>query len=281
MIPVYSKTGRLAPFRAGYLAVMAALVGAILALAAPVEAAPKLGIVKVAVAEQPTSLASPPGYPRIMFVTQREGKLRAIYQGRMLPKPLLDLTRQIDPLRIERGLLGLAFAPDFRKSGRFYLNHTNRSGDSVVVEYRSKIGKPLQVIPASRRLVMRIPRVNENGNHNGGHLAFFGNLLYISIGDGFDPGDLPDNAQNTESLRGKILRIDPLPDPVSGGAYRIPAGNPFVGAPGRDEVFAFGFRNPYSFSFFRDETGRQMITISDVGQGRFEELNVLPLAEAR
>lgn len=272
-------TGR--SLRFAFLVLLALTAGGLSFLSARADAAPKLGYVKVAMAEQPTSLASPPGYPRLIFVTQREGKLRAIHRGRLLANPLLDLTRQIDSLRIERGLLGLAFAPDFASSGRFYLNHTDRAGDSVVVEYRSKVGKPLQVIPASRRLVIRIPRVNENGNHNGGHLAFFRNLLYISIGDGFDPGDLPDNAQNPESLRGKLLRIDPRPDPVSGSAYRVPPDNPFVGVPGRDEIFAIGFRNPYSFSFFRDVSGREMITISDVGQSRFEELNVLPLEEAR
>ncbi len=267
--------------RAGLLAMLLLTAALMMLIASPADAAPKLGYVKVAEVSQPTSLASPPGYPRLTFVTEREGKLRAIRRGNLVAKPLLNLTGRIDPLRIERGLLGLAFAPDFRKSGLFYLNHTDRSGDSVVVEYRSKAGRPLQVIPSSRRVVIRIPRVNENGNHNGGHLAFFRNLLYISIGDGFDPGDPPDNAQNLESLRGKILRIDPRPDSTSGSSYKVPADNPFVGAPGRDEIFAYGFRNPYSFSFFRDESGTEMITISDVGQGRFEELNVLPLGEAR
>lgn len=177
--------------RAGLLAMLLLTAALMMLIASPADAAPKLGYVKVAEVSQPTSLASPPGYPRLTFVTEREGKLRAIRRGNLVAKPLLNLTGRIDPLRIERGLLGLAFAPDFRKSGLFYLNHTDRSGDSVVVEYRSKAGRPLQVIPSSRRVVIRIPRVNENGNHNGGHLAFFRNLLYISIGDGFDREILP------------------------------------------------------------------------------------------
>ena len=271
---------RLRTFPAALAAAALGLVLLFGALAVTAEAAPKLGFHKVTEAEQPTSLASPPGYPRIMFVTQREGKLGVISRGKMLKRPLLNLSKRIDPLRIERGLLGVAFPPDFRKTGKFYLDYTEKSGDSVVFEYRTVVGKPLRIKPASGRLVIRIPKVNDNGNHNGGHLDFHNRLLYISSGDGFDPGDAPDNARNIESLRGKILRIDPRPDPVSGLGYRIPDGNPFVGVAGRDEIFALGLRNPHSFDFFRSD-GREMIVISDVGQGRFEELNILPLAEAR
>jgi hypothetical protein len=201
-------------------------------------------------------------------------------RGKWKPRPLLNLTRKIDPLKIERGLLGLAFASDFRKSGRFYVDYTARSGNSIVAEYRTRPGKPTVLSRKSRRLIMEIPRVNDNGNHNGGHLAFRGNLLYIAVGDGFDPGDAPDNAQNLESLRGKILRIDPRADKSAGKPYRIPADNPFVGLPGRDEIFAYGFRNPFTFSFF-DSGGEAMMSIADVGQLRYEELDVLPFAEAR
>ena len=243
-------------------------------------AAPKFGLEKLAVAKEPTSLASPPGYPSLIFVTGREGQLQVIRRGKLVPKPLLNLRRQLSLLRVERGLLGLAFAPDFRKTGRFYLNFTNRKGNSIVAEYRTKVGRPLQLASPKGRIVIAIPRVNNNGNHNGGHMDFHDGLLYISVGDGFDPGDPPDNAQNIESLRGKILRIDPRPDSSTGLGYRIPPDNPYVGLPGRDEIFAFGFRNPHSFDFFR-QGDREMIVISDVGQGRFEELNVLPLARAR
>lgn len=244
------------------------------------EAAPKTGFVKVASAEEPTSLSSPPGYRSLVLVTERTGKVRVIRRGKMLRKPLLNLSRRIDLLRVERGLLGLAFAPDFRRSGRFFVNYTDRLGDSIVAGFRTVRGHPLRLRKRSGRIVLRIPRVADAGNHNGGHLAFHRNLLYISSGDGFDPGDPPDNAQNLESLRGKILRIDPSPDPETGMRYRIPPGNPFVGLPGRDEIFSYGFRNPHNFSFFRAD-GRAMIAITDVGQSRYEELNVLPLADAR
>ena len=243
-------------------------------------AAPKLGYVKVASARQPTSLGSPPGYPRMLFVAERAGKIRILRRGRWLKNPLLSLNRKVSSRNIERGLLGLAFPPDFRKTGRFYVDYTARNGNSVVAEYRTGRGDPTRLRPGSGRVILEIPRVNGNGNHNGGHLAFRGNLLYIAVGDGFDPGDAPDNAQNLESLRGKILRIDPRPDPGAGTAYRIPPGNPFVGRPGRDEIFAYGLRNPFTFSFF-DSGGQAMMSIADVGQLRYEELNVLPFTEAR
>lgn len=271
---------------AGLRTALAGITLLVLALAAIFPAAraeaakPKLGFVKVAEAKQPTTLSSPPGFPDLTFVTERAGKLRVMRQGRFLKKPLLDITRLIDPTRIERGLLGLAYAPDFRTTGRFFLDYTEKSGDSIVVEYRTVPGHPLKLRKNSRRVVLSIPRVNDNGNHNGGHLAFLDGLLYVSVGDGFDPGDAPNNAQNLESLRGKLLRIDPRPDSSTGLGYRIPPGNPFVGVPGRDEIFSYGLRNPYSFSFFRSGN-RQMIAIGDVGQGRYEELNVLPLARAR
>src|SRR5690606_24143530 len=141
---------------------------------------PKFGIKKIAVTKQPTSLASPPGYPSLIFVTGREGQLQVIRRGKLVRKPLLNLRRQLNLVRIERGLLGLAFSPDFRKTGRFYLNHTNLKGNSVVVEYRTKAGHPLQLASRTGRTVIEIPRVNNNGNHNGGHMDFHNGLRYIS-----------------------------------------------------------------------------------------------------
>jgi hypothetical protein len=123
----------------------------------------------------------------------------------------------------------------------------------------------------SRRTVIEIPHP-VNANHNGGQLQFLGQLLYMGTGDGGSAGDPPNNAQNTGSLLGKLLRIDPR---ASGGrSYSVPAGNPFVGGPGHDEIYSYGLRNPFRFSF--DTTtapGRPRIAIADVGQNRFEELD--------
>lgn len=259
---------------------VAGLLGGFALTGATADAAPKLKAKKIATAVQPTSLSSPPGFPRLMFVTGRIGKVWVHRRGSWMKRPLLDLRRRTDPLMIERGLLGLAIAPDFRKTGRFYVYFTGRNGDSLVEEYRTRRGRPGLLRPKSRRLILRIPRVHDLGNHNGGHLAFRGNHLYIAVGDGNDPGDAADLAQNPASLRGKILRIDPRPDRQAGRPYRVPAGNPYVGIPGRDEVFALGLRNPHSFNFSKSG-GKTMMTVYDVGQSRFEELNHLPLSEAR
>jgi hypothetical protein len=244
-------------------------------------AKPKLGFVKVARADQPTALASPPGYRRLAFVTERGGRVRILRRGHLLKRPLLDLSKKVRSLAIEQGLLGIAFPPNFRRTGRFYLDYTGNGGGSRLVEYRTRRGHPTSLVPGSRRMVIHIARVNSHGNHNGGHLAFRGNLLYIGVGDGYDPGDLGNLAQNLTSLRGKILRIDPRPDRGGSSEYRIPAGNPLVGERGRDEIFAWGFRNPHNFDFTRSPGGTQMMLVTDVGQDRFEELNYLPLPAAR
>lgn len=267
---------------AGKAGLIAALLAFSLIAASPANAKPAaLTYVKVATAEQPTVLASPPGYPRLVFVAEKAGRIRVMQRGRWKKTPLLDLRKLVASREIERGLLGLAFAPDFRKTGRFYVDYTARGGNSVVAEYRTMRRRPTRLVPGSRRKVIEIPRVNNLGNHNGGHLEFVGRLLLVSVGDGFNPGDQAKNAANLESLRGKLLRIDPRPDPATGAGYRIPPSNPFVGLPGRDEIFSYGLRNPHGVDVFRPDGGAAMIVISDVGQFRFEELNYLPLTQAR
>ena len=111
-----------------------------------------------------------------------------------------------------------------------------------------------------------------NANHNGGQLQFLGDLLYLGTGDGGSGGDPPNNAQNRDSLLGKLLRIDPRPS--DGRPYSVPADNPFVGRPGRDEIYSYGLRNPFRFSFdTTSDPGHPRIAIADVGQNRFEELD--------
>lgn len=229
----------------------------------------------------PTSVASPPGFKNLVFATSRMGKIRVIDGGRLKPKAVLDISEQVRHVGYEQGLLGLAFAPNFAKSGRYYIHFTATNGDVKVVEYRVDPKKdPTVTLPASGRTLMRIPEMSELGNHNGGELAFLGKYLYIAIGDGNDPGDQLNLAQNLESLRGKILRIDPDPAEIAGMAYSIPPDNPLVGKPGRDEIFAYGFRNPHSFDFYRPPGGETQMVITDVGQGRVEELNYLPFKNA-
>jgi hypothetical protein len=125
--------------------------------------------------------------------------------------------------------------------------------------------------------VIRIPHP-VNANHNGGQMQFLGDLLYFGTGDGGSGGDPPNNAQNKEVLLGKLLRIDPRPS--GGRPYTVPASNPFVGKPGRDEIYSYGLRNPFRFSFDRVSGRQPRIAIGDVGQNRFEELDYTTVAAA-
>ena len=129
----------------------------------------------------------------------------------------------------------------------------------------------------SRRQVILIPHP-VNSNHNGGQLQFLGDLLFLGTGDGGSAGDPPNNAQNKDSLLGKLLRIDPRPS--GGDPYSVPASNPFVGKPGRDEIYSYGLRNPFRFSFDTVSSGQPRIAIGDVGQNDFEELDYTTVAAA-
>jgi glucose/arabinose dehydrogenase len=175
----------------------------------------------------------------------------------------------------ERGLLSIAFPPDYKQSGRFYVYYTDRSGNIRVDEFHRT--SPTRASFGSRRNVIEIDHP-VNANHNGGQLQFFDDLLYLGTGDGGSAGDPPNNAQNKESLLGKLLRIDPRPS--DGQPYSSPADNPFVGRPGRDEIYSYGLRNPFRFSFDTTGAAQPRIAIGDVGQNQFEELDYAPLADA-
>lgn len=165
----------------------------------------------------------------------------------------------------ERGLLGLAFHPNFAENGLFYINYTDRSGATAVVEFGTNAAGEVDM--ASARLLLTIPQPFPN--HNGGHMAFGEDgYLYISVGDGGAANDPLQAGQNIETLLGKILRID-----VNGTPYAIPADNPFVGRAGMDEIWAYGVRNVWRFSFDR-ATGDMYV--ADVGQNKYEEVNFQP-----
>lgn len=254
-----------------------AVIALILAGSAPgADAKLKLTFRHLADTDQPVAGASPPGNPGRLYVVQRRGKIRILEKGEWLPGPFLDISSRVKTDWIEQGLLGLAFPPDFAKSHRYYVHYVGKNGDVMIEEYQTYPKDPTRTRPDSRRLILRVPHVNERGNHNGGEIGFLGPYLYISVGDGNDPGDGLNLSQNLESLRGKILRIDPRGDATTGRTYTVPASNPFVGKPGRDEIFAYGLRNPHSFDFYKPEGGQMMMAISDVGQGRTEEMNYLP-----
>jgi glucose/arabinose dehydrogenase len=200
-----------------------------------------------------------------LFVVEQPGTIRVIVQGVLQDQPFLDITNHVLSGG-ERGLLGLAFHPNHRKNGRFFVNYTRRDdGATVLAEYRRQ-GLGLQARTEERTLMV-VPQ--PYANHNGGMVEFGPDgLLYIGRGDGGAGGDPQNRAQNPSELLGKILRIDVDGPPP----YAIPSDNPFARAGGRPEIFASGVRNPWRFSFDR-ETGA--LWLADVGQNKWEEIDLV------
>jgi glucose/arabinose dehydrogenase len=196
-----------------------------------------------------------------LYVVEQGGVIRTMANGRVDATPFLDISDLTEPGG-EQGLLGLAFHPGFEDNRRFFVDYTDNEGDTVVAEYRA--GQD-GADPSSARVLMRIEQPYPN--HNGGALEFGPDgYLYIATGDGGSAGDPEDRAQNRDALLGKLLRID-----VDGRSpYEIPGDNPFVDGGGRPEIWAYGLRNPWRFSFDR-VTGT--LWIGDVGQSAREEIN--------
>lgn len=198
-----------------------------------------------------------------LFVVEQTGRIKIIGIG-----TFLDIHTQIRTSGGEQGLLGLAFHPNYSSNGLFYVNYTRKSdGDTVIAEFKRSTGNPNVADVASKRIVMTINQ--PYSNHNGGWMAFKGSYLYIATGDGGSGGDPKNRAQNTDRLLGKILRINPL-DPPGSAKYSIPSDNPFVGIPGKDQVWSFGLRNPWRCSF-DDSNGD--LWCGDVGQEVYEEVD--------
>jgi cysteine-rich repeat protein len=236
-----------------------------------VEAAPEGGLVAKAIAtglERPVGGAAPGHDLRRLYILEQPGRIRVLKDGVLRPEPFLDL-RSLVRDGGERGLLGLAFAPDFVVSRRFYVYYTRRSdGAEILSRYRAPTPDAADPASAESLLVTQDPAPN----HNGGQLAFGprDGLLYVGTGDGGGTGDRFNNAQNTGTLLGKVLRLDVS---LSSG-YQIPASNPFAADPQRrGEIWAYGLRNPWRFSFDR-ATGD--LYIGDVGQDAYEEIDYQP-----
>ena len=214
----------------------------------------------------PVHLTSPPGDPRL-FVVEKGGTVRIIRDGQVLSTPFLDLRGEVSG-GSEQGLLSIAFHPDYGSNGRFFVDYTDRSGDTRVIEYRVS-ADPDRADPAPVQTILAVDQ--PFANHNGGLLVFGPDgMLFVGLGDGGSGGDPQGNAQNRGTLLGKILRIDV----DAGNPYAIPPDNPFAGQAGaRGEIWAWGVRNPWRFSFDR-ETGE--LFIADVGQNELEEVNARP-----
>lgn len=223
--------------------------------------APAAKLERIGIFDSPTYLTAPSEDKSRVFVVEQAGLIKVRVGGRV--STFLNIKDRVQSGG-ERGLLSMAFDPRYRSSGLFYVYYTDRQGDIRVEEYRR--GSPNRANASSRRLVLEIEH-RRFSNHNGGQLQFGPDgFLYIGTGDGGGGGDPLGNAQNRNSLLGKILRIDPR---KSGARrYRVPASNPYK--TGKRAVWASGFRNPWRFSFDRITGG---MTITDVGQDAFEEIN--------
>jgi glucose/arabinose dehydrogenase len=263
------------------VAALIAISLAVGAFAAPVAAASRVSLATILTGyTRPVLVTHAPGGGRVIFIVEQTGKIkRATYADGRWTKlgTFLDLSSKVnDPRKSgnnERGLLGLAFHPDYQSNGRFYVDYTRRGsgttkGDTVIAEYRRQSASKAD--PSSRRVIMVINQ--PDSNHNGGHLAFGPDrLLYIGMGDGGGAGDPRGNGQKLGTRLGKLLRIDPL-DPDGGGpkSYRTPSSNPRVGKSGINDIWAWGLRNPWRFSFDRNNGN---LWIGDVGQGKREEID--------
>ena len=212
----------------------------------------------------------------MMLICEQTGLVRALQNNKLNGKPFLDIRNKLVKLSgayDERGLLGIALHPEYASNKKFYVYYSAPSSQagidhqSVVAEYTTS-ADPFEADPSSERILLTIPE--PESNHNGGDLHFGPDgYLYISVGDGGGGGDKhgdSGNGQNLNTLLGKILRIDVN----AAEGYKIPADNPFVGKHAKPEIWAYGLRNPWRFSF-HGESGK--LFAADVGQNKFEEVN--------
>jgi glucose/arabinose dehydrogenase len=228
---------------------------------------------RVGTFRDPLYVTAPPGDRRRVFVVEQSGRIVLLLGGKRVRRPFLDLSGEVTAGG-EQGLLSMAFAPDYARTGLFYVYFTDRGGNQRVQEFRRSSGSPNRADTSTRRQLLLMD--DPYPNHNGGLLLFGPDgLLYIGTGDGGSAGDPENRAQNLGSLLGKILRIDPR---VQGSSpYRSPNSNPFVGRGGRNEIYSYGLRNPWRFSFDRNGS----LYIGDVGQNAFEEIDFVRRGGAR
>jgi glucose/arabinose dehydrogenase len=250
-------------------AVLLIAAGVLLSVAIDLAHADTRLVPAIAGLQNPVDVANARDGSGRLFIVEQSGRIRVTKNGLLTPTPFLDLTAVVQ-FGGEQGLLGLAFHPDFRDNGLFFVNYTRRDdGATVVARYRVSVSDPDRADPASAVQLLLIPQ--PFANHNGGALKFGPDgYLYVATGDGGSANDPGNRAQNTFEWLGKLLRID-----VDRGVpYAIPADNPFTsGISGRPEVWAYGLRNPWRVAFDR-QTGD--LYIADVGQDAVEEVDFVP-----
>lgn len=203
-----------------------------------------------------------------LFIVQKPGSILILQNGQLLSQPFLDIGSEVKSRGAEQGLLGLAFHPNYAQNGIFFVDYIDLNGNSVVARFHTSTDDPNHADPASEVDILHINQ--PYANHNGGGLAFGPDgYLYIGSGDGGSAGDPKRNGQNLQTLLGKLLRIDA----DSGDTAGIPPDNPFAGQDKKQEIWAYGLRNPWRFSFDR-LTGN--LYIGDVGQDAWEEVDFVP-----
>lgn len=257
------------------LAAGALALGVCVGAPAVAGAAQQPRLTKVGTFDQPIYVTAPKGDRSRLFVVQKSGRIRVLVRGTLRRTPVLDISRRITS-DSEQGLLSMAFSPGFTRNRTFFVNYTDKAGDTRVVRYKVKRSNRNVAIPSSARTLLHIDQ--PYSNHNGGQLQFGPDgLLYVGMGDGGGGGDPQNRAQNLNSPLGKILVI-----PASGKWTKAPAGSarltvPFGPAfrsrpPVQPRIYAYGLRNPWRFSFDRS-TGD--LIIADVGQDKWEEVDVV------
>jgi len=240
------------------------------AQAAPTSNKVTLGVEEVASGlDQPVYVTAPAADPRL-FIVEQPGRIRIVENGKLLDKPFLDIVSKVGSGG-ERGLLSVAFHPQYGTNGFLFVNYTDKKGDTQIERYTVSVDKSA-ADPRTAKLILAIDQ--PYSNHNGG-LNLFGpdGMLYIGMGDGGSQGDPHGNGQNRNALLGKLLRLNV----DRGEPYLIPSANPYEKGGGRGEIWAIGLRNPWRFSFDRF-TG--LLYIADVGGDRFEEVDVVPMSVA-
>lgn len=219
----------------------------------------------------PVYLTAPKNDPRL-FIVEQPGRIRIVKSGALLATPFLDITARV-VAGGERGLLSLAFDPAYATNGRFYVYYTGAQGDIFVDRFTVSANPDVANTTSDRVITIQH---RDNSNHNGGLLLFGPDgMLYLGTGDGGGAGDVPNNAQNINILLGKLLRLN-----VATLPYTIPAGNPFAGQAGADEIWAYGLRNPWRYAFDVPPDGTPKLYIADVGQGAREEVDVADASAA-
>jgi glucose/arabinose dehydrogenase len=237
----------------------------------PLTNLPKIKLTQVATGlTEPTFVTNAGDGSDRLFVTEKAGKIQIIENGK--PKVFLDISDRVST-NGEQGLLSVAFPSSYATNRRFYVDYANKAGDIVISRFQTSATNPNNANEASEKILLTIPHPGAQ-NHYGGQLTFdASNYLYVSTGDGGGGGDPNGNAQNPQSLLGKILRLDV--ESPSVGTYAIPSSNPFAAATDpqdnvRDEIWSLGLRNPWRFSI---DAPSGNFYIADVGQDRYEEIN--------